>query len=169
MTSTRRPANTPRDSFHSEYGQSRGAGPRTRESARPSSQRPDEGARNPSRTRECRPAGTPPSIAPGTGRGRSSGGAVGGRSRADPSLEQNVRVGRNCELPAVRISRVVSELIRLHTTVRLKCPSTFQPPGKLSSTQEIASSGWREDPVHILPPTPMELSPAYASSSDEVP
>jgi hypothetical protein len=89
-------------------GQSRGGGCRIRESVPPSSRRLDEGARGPSRTTECRPAGIPPSTVADTGRVHSPRDVWAGRSQIVPSPEKNVRAPENCELPA---SPIASALI----------------------------------------------------------
>ena len=49
------------------------------------------------RTREYRPAGIPPSIVSGTGRGQFLEDVSSGRSQVVPSPEQNVRAAQICE------------------------------------------------------------------------
>ena len=49
------------------------------------------------RTRECRPAGIPPSNVPGTGRAHFPEDVSAGRSQVVPSPEQNVRAAQICE------------------------------------------------------------------------
>ena len=84
----------------------------------------------PARTRECRPAGIPPSNVPGTGRAHSPRDVLAGRSQVVPSPEQNVRAAQICERSPSPIGRKRIQRVS----------SARPPPDRHQATFQVAPS-----------------------------